>query len=347
MDKGIENGINSFNRLLIHPNFLRTVEELDKLKIKLPQNPASGELDFSSYTYPDNGVLEPIGKTEPVSLLPLKGQELANKVKISGYDESYEKFVGLEGIAYLYSHSLILHGEDDYVSSNFLAFYFYTRSRQFTNKSNFIKYSEDPDSEAKLDYVNDRTRFLVEGVPKNCVVFIDGPLIGGQCTAYTVSMNRELLNKEVVPIFFVKNSPGNLVTNNIKELNGKFNSDMHWAYKTLNPGERTNFFKYVDRYNVKNAKIFCYLKTFDVSPQRVEFHVSTFEKYGEKSINELMDLVYYLTLVQGDLKNPQLRSIAIAEKYARSTKGLINLYGLMKQLGIMGTMNQERGMVQV
>jgi hypothetical protein len=47
-------------------------------------------------------------------------------------------------------------------------------------------------------------------------------------------------------------------------------------------------------------------------------------------------------LAQGDLKNPQIRSIAIAEKYARATLRLLNLPQMMKELGITPTMNQER-----
>ena len=43
-------------------------------------------------------------------------------------------------------------------------------------------------------------------------------------------MNDALLKKNVIPIFVVKNSNSNMVTENIPELKGKFNSDMHWAY---------------------------------------------------------------------------------------------------------------------
>ena len=116
---------------------------------------------------------------------------------------------------------------------------------------------------------------------------------------------------------------------------------MHWAYSTLKEGERTNFFEYRDRYNHTFAKVFCYLKAFDVSPQRVEIDVNTFQSnYG--IINNIMDLIYYLLIVQGDLKNPQIRSIAVAEKYARAALQLINFTKMMKDLGITPTMNQER-----
>lgn len=55
-----------------------------------------------------------------------------------------------------------------------------------------------------------------------------------------------------------------------------------------------------------------------------------------------MDLVYYLLLVQGDLKNPQIRPIAIAEKYARKTLQLIDINKLTYGSGLIPTMNQDR-----
>jgi hypothetical protein len=60
-------------------------------------------------------------------------------------------------------------------------------------------------------------------------------------------------------------------------------------------------------------------------------------------MEDMMDLIYYLTLVQGNLKNPQLRSIAIAEKFARETLDLFDMRTLLKTLGLVPTMNQERG----
>ena len=152
---------------------------------------------------------------------------------------------------------------------------------------------------------------------------------------------NKFLSKDIMPIFFVKNSSSNLVTDNISGLCGKYNSDMHWAYKFLKKGQRTNFFKYVDKHNPDNAKIFCYLKAFNLSPQRVEFHINTFLKYQDE-MDAIMDLVYYLLLVQGDLKNPQIRPIAIAEKFARETLHLIDINKLTYGSGLIPTMNQDR-----
>ena len=59
-------------------------------------------------------------------------------------------------------------------------------------------------------------------------------------------------------------------------------------------------------------------------------------------MNDLMDMIYYLILAQGDYKNPQARSIAIAEKFARESLKLFNLRLLMKQIGLIATINESR-----
>jgi len=330
------------SRLVFHPSFNDTIAEIKNLKIKLPSNPSDLDMDFNLYNYPQNGEL--ISKVEEIKkfqLDPYKGEKSCSCNTICAYDESVNRFQGLEGTAYLTSHSLILHGEYDFIPMNLLTFYFYTRSKLLSQNSKYVKYSEDPEVDSKKDYVVDRKHLLVDSIPENSVVFIDGPLIGGQMSSHTVELNNLLLKKEIVPIFFVKNSTSNLVTDNTKELKGKYNSDMHWAYRNLNEGERTNLFKYIDRSNNRFAKIFCYLKAFDVSPHRIEMDITTFEKYSDR-IMALFDLAYYLLLAQGDLKNPQIRSIAVAEKYARSSLNLINFVQMMKDLGITPTMNQER-----
>jgi len=236
---------------------------------------------------------------------------------------------------------MVVHGKIDYVPVSLLTFYFYTRSSVLSNGSSYIKHSADLETDSKMDYIRDRESLLSDNIPKNSVAFIDGPLIGSQMTKYTIDLNNALLSRGVIPIFFVKNSDSNLITENIQGIKGKFNSDLHWAYSSLRVGQRTNFFEYRARDNKSFAKMFCYVKPFDVSPQRIEIDVNTSQKNIDV-IENIMDLIYYLLIVQGDLKNPQIRSIAIAEKYARAALQLINFSKMMKDLGITPTMNQER-----
>ena len=307
-------------------------------------NPSKEKFDFEFLNSNQNGgVIRTLEDGEIKELNGINGSKLAhNGYNIAAYDESFNKYFSLAGSGLLTSHSIIVHGDSDYLSSNNLTFYFYTRSDEICNKSAYIKKSVDTDLDSRRDYSKDRTDFILEATPENCVLFIDGPLIGGVNNPYNVRMNDALLQKNVIPIFIVKNSNSNMVTDNIPRLKGKFNSDLHWAYTFQKIGTRTNFFKYEDSYNDEFSKIFCYLKTFDVSPQRIEFHPKTYAKYRD-GMNEMMDLIYYLTLVQGNLKNPQLRSIAIAEKFARETLDLFDMSNLMKSLGLVPTMNQERG----
>jgi len=330
------------SRLIFHPTFEETISELKRKKITLPRHPTYQELDFHEYSYPHDGELitdvEDFGKYK---LNPRKGEEICKSVLICAYDESVNKFEGLEGTAYLTSHSLIIHGEDDFIPVDLLTFYFYTRSSLLSKDSSNIKYSEETEVDSKRDYILDRQRLLSKNVPDNSILFIDGPLVGRQMTRQTKDLNNLLIKRGVAPIFFVKNSKSNLVTENTKHLKSHYNSDMHWSYRFLKKGERTNLFRYVDKKNPDFSKIFCYFKAFDASPQRIEIDVNTFREFN-KNINDLLDLSYYLMLAQGDLKNPQIRSVAVAEKYARATLRLINLPQMMQELGITPTMNQER-----
>jgi hypothetical protein len=270
------------------------------------------------------------------------GEAIASKESLyAAYDESILKYSALEGIAYFTSHSLVIVGRKDYIPLNLITFYFYTRSKSIKDTSKFIKHVDKPELESKRDYFKDRINFLDEFTPEGTLLFIDGPLIGGDLYTYMIDSVSKFLNKDIVPIFFVKNSDSNLVTDHIPSLKGEYNSDMHWSYNALKKGQRTSFFKYADKNNPDNAKVFCYLKAYDLSPQRVEFQVDVYHKH-QSIISMIMDLVYYLLLVQGDMRNPQIRPIAIAEKYARETLGMINIFGMMKKSGLVPTMNQER-----
>ncbi len=270
------------------------------------------------------------------------GANLAQNEYLSAYDESFKKYISLAGSGLLTSHSLIVHGGSDYFAMNKLTFNFYTRSEEISRKSEYIKKSADTELDSRRDYASDRTDFIINSAPENSIILIDGPLLGGVNNPYNVKMNNELLKINTIPIFIVKNSNSNLVTDFYPELKKKFNSDMHWAYTLLNPGSRTSFYFYEDSYNKEFSKIFCYHKTFNISPQRIEFHPKTYEKFSDL-IFKLMDLIFYLVLVQGNFKNPQVRSIAIAEKFARETLNLFDITNIMKSAGLPPTMNQERG----
>ena len=334
----------NLNRFFIHPHFKETIQEINTLNINLPPNPNQQELDFEGYTFPPDAKLEAIEEIKGYKLDAKVGEKLTQKISIAAYDESINKFDALAGTAYTTSHSLVLQHEQEYIPTVFVSFYFYTRSEIFKEKSKYITLTNKFEEESKRDYIKDRHKFITSNTPSNIIMFIDGPLIGGQVTQLTNKLNDELLKKKIIPIFFVKNSNSNLVTDNINELKGKFNSDLHWAYNSLKEGERSAFFKYYDEYSPKKAKVFCYVKPFNVSPQRIEFHIDTFNilKKNKDEVDNILNIIYYLLLAQGDPKNPQVRTIKIAENFAREALKLYNIDKIMKEANIIPTINQER-----
>ncbi len=335
------NKSNDRNKLLLHPNFMKTIDDIKKVNITITQNPVQFDFDYSLTTFPTDGEIGLIEEMGCVDLDAKRGQEFSRIYIFSGYDESKLKYLTLEGDAFFTSHSLVIASKEDYIPVNFLTFYFYTRSKSISDGFPFCKYSEDHDADSNYDYVADRNKFLEDFSINNSILFIDGPLIGGNITAYTVDLVESLHTKGIIPIFFVKNSNSNLVTDNIPELKQKYNSDMHWSFNQLKIGQRTSLFIYKDEYNPQNAKVFCYLKALRVSPLRVEFHIETYIKCQDL-INKILDMIYYLLLVHGDRRNPQIRPIAIAEKYARDTLNILDIYTLVKSSGLVPTMNQER-----
>lgn len=336
----------TLNKLLVHPAFKETIAEIKKLNPKITKTSINEQISYD-LNEGGGGIIEMIEKEQKYTLKPVSLEKLvAEGNNILAYDESINKFACLEGNAVMTSHSLIMLGKTDYVPSCFITFYFYTHSHAYSKNSKFIKYSMEAEVDSKRDYLDDRTKFILDVVPESSLLLIDGPLLGGQSSGYTIKMNSELLKKDVFPIFFVKNSSSNLVIDNYPSLKGKYNSDMDWSFKFLKAGERTALFRYKeigdDRTgNPSHIKVFCYMKAHDISPVRIEFHPETLKKYADK-IEDVLNTIYYLILVQGDLKNPQVRPIAIAEKYARETLKLFDIDKLMREAGVVPTMNQER-----
>lgn len=331
-----------FNRVIVDPSLADTIRDVSQLGVSLPDFTPHVSSPMEEMLFATGELVTSVGSIEKIPLNAQHGSEqVRTGMPVTAYDESLGKFVSLEGTGYSTSHSLVLLAPACYVPVNYLTFYFYTRSEELVKRSKHIRLSEDPEMDSKKDYIRDRIRFLEKTVPENSVLLIDGPLIGGD--VYTIMMRSiEVFHeKNIIPLFFVKNSSSNLVTDNIMELRRKYNSDLHWSYTFLDPGERTNFFVYRDRVNHDNAKAFCYLKAFPLSPQRVELHLKTYLRYNSL-LDNLTDLVFYFLIAQGNAHNPQARPIAVAEMYARETLKLVDVLSLMKDAAIVPSMNQVR-----
>lgn len=332
-------------RLIVHNSFKKTLDALKATNIRLPQQSSPVAMDYQWInSNPTDDLVFNLENIEGYDLDVKEGEIISQdpNVLIAGYDESINKFSALEGTAYYTSHSLVFLAPDSYVPINQLTMYFFTRSKELSDRSGgSLMYSLQPAMDSQKMYLDDKVDFIFSSVPNNSILFIDGPIIAGDVYTHLVSKFPGFHERNIVPCFFVKNSDSNMVIDNIKEVRGRYNSDLHWSYSVLKNGQRSCFFKYVDRNNPRNTKIFCYLKAFGVIPLRVEFYTTSFEKYSN-NINNILNLIYYLLLVQGDPKNPQIRPIAIAEAYARETLKVVNFEQTMRSVGLKPTMNQER-----
>lgn len=337
------------NKIILHPKFRQTIEDLNSNNIHLPQHPIV-EQPHIFLNQEGNTKLTNVEEIKEYKLNATAGSENVHKYKIAAYDESIQKYDALEGNANFTAHSLVLMDKMEYIPVCLATFYFYTRSTEIKSKSDNIRpqrYLNDKGKEetglaSDKDYVKDKCDFLIDNTPNSSLLFVDGPIIGGDYFTEMIRANKKLLDKEIIPIFIVKNSTTNIVTENIQSLMGKYNSDMHWIYKNIKAGSRSNFFRYEDLYNKSNTRTFCYIKAFDLSPIRVEMHSDTYSLYKEH-MKSIMDIIYYLLLVQGSKTNPQVRCIAIAEQYARAVLKFIDVHKQFSYMNITPTMNQGRG----
>jgi hypothetical protein len=340
----LRKGINT-NKLLIHSSFNDTLNALRNCNIKLPVSPSTHEMDFGWVN--SSMTSDRVTNIEDIEAYPLDaklGASIINDPEtfVAAYDESINKYSALEGSAIFTSHSLLFMTKEGYFPLNELTMYFYTRSQHLHDLSPNIKLSQNASIDSQKDYLKDKIDLIINEVPGKSILFIDGPIIAGDVYTTFMSAAKKFFEKDIFPVFFVKNSNSNMVIDNIANLSGKYNSDLHWSHRILKAGERTCLFRYVDLNNARNTKVFCYLKIFtNSSPIRVEFFTESCEKHLS-SIHSILNSIYYLSLVHGDNTNPQIRPIFVAEQFARETLKLINFNKIMKETGLQPTINQDR-----
>jgi len=330
--------------LLFHKDFHSTIKAIKEANLNnFDDIPRQIDVNHELLRF-GNYKVEPLNKGLYSSNIQ-NGHEfiLQNLNMIGAYDESFFQYDSLEGVLFLTSHSFVILTKNDWVPINLLTNYFVTSSFTISEKNNLLEYSDDQSVFLSKKYSLDRKIFLTDNVQNGSILFVDGALIGGNQTYYTIDMVKELNEMNITPIFFVKNSPSSLLIDSNEQLKKDFNSDIHWASVTLKSGEFSDWIKYTDQQNQEFSKIFCYYKPYSgFSPQRIELHPHTFIK-NEYRINQLLDCISYFMIAHGDKSNPQIRPIAIAERYARETKKYVNVNKLIKSAGLVPTMNQERG----
>ena len=319
------------------------LNELEKLNVN-----SDSKFDFSNYNTEEilsSGKISKIEDDFTYNIDPENGNNFFKNQIVGGYDESFLTFESLEGQARAISHSYVFGKEGKYIPNNYLTFNIYTKSKLLIEKNsenNKIRLVEGKISEAiTQDYMIERQYFLEEIVPNNSYLFIDGPLFSGAQTAANFNLIDNLMSKNIIPIFLKKGCNSDIIVSEFDWAN-KYNSDIHWANSSLKEKQRTCFFKYESDDVVKRSKVFCYLKVYHRnSPVRIEIDERTFS-IVKKEINNIIDLITYLYYVDGNLTSPQVRQIAIAEKYARETLIVTNIYKTISKYGLTPTQNQVR-----
>jgi hypothetical protein len=267
--------------------------------------------------------------------------ELMKEWNIYAYDESIQNYKALEGDL-LFCSSSTIKIEDKYRFNLSVLPYFLTSMKKFKiSRDEDIRYAENVAGERNMIMITSKIESILESIEPKSIVLIDGPLVGGNASSYIVRMDEKLRKQDCIPVYFVKNSDSRLVIETNSRLSSEFNSDFHWAACHLKTGDRSPFFKYTDKHNSSNSKVFSYMKALYGFPERVEMHAMTYEKYASL-IPSLMNLLLYFYIVQGDYSNPQVRPIAIAEKYAREGLRMLNIPALLSKLGFRPTINQVR-----
>lgn len=329
-------------RIIAHPKLREIVEAMRQVGVRLPPTSAVAWNPVPDPTITAGVKIGSLGSLKPVNLEPGRGKALIDSgVPLFAYDESIAKYAVLEGTAQFTAHALVTAFDSQYLPLVFVTSYFYTRSRQISKAHPALQYTDDAEISSQKDYIRDRIALLRENIPDGAVLIIDGPLIAGDVYTTFLPFLEELHKRNVIPIFVVKNSESSLVLEAVPEWRELYNSDLHWAHRTLDVGQRSALFKYQDITNPRNSKVFAYVRVMENSPLRVELHLPTFEKHRDK-IDALFDLCGYMILTQGQPQNPQPRLVAIAEMFAREAVKLLDVQALMRRANLVPTVNQVR-----
>jgi len=341
-------GNKPFKHALIVSNYHQMFDDLKRNKIKFKSEPLESELSENIINNSDSKITVIEDKLK-FSLSIKNGEEFAKSYfsSISAYDESIMKIQSLKGIAYFTCHCIIQMQDKDFDPICSLTANYFTRAKDVANTSDVFHYVkvddeiESIESVYKMFYHNERADLMLKNIPDHSILIIDGPLIGSQLTSRTKTLAKNLLERDIITIFVVKNSDSLMLVSSLKD-SGKYNSDLDWAEEILEPGSRSSFIKYKDQKG-GHTEIFCYLKSFDnVSPLRISFMQEILMDKGDDLINNLMDLIYYLVIDQGTPKDPQLRLISVAEMFAKDIIKVANPYGKMQSIGLVPTVNQSR-----
>ena len=327
-------------RVIFSENYKTTIDSIKLINKSVTSRASIIKSNTESLDLSTDSNIRMIRGYEKVTITSL--ENLKPIEMLSAYDESILELNSLEGKVRCISHSAVIQNKDEYVPAAYVTLKFFTKSKLISGKatefSDIIR-SDDVASELSKEYVKERQFFLSKAAPSNSLMFIDGPMFSGAATSGNFVLIEQLLAKHCRPVFFVKNSESTIITERFDFAKG-YNSDLHWAYVQLKPGNVSPVFAYTSKEG--RSKAMCFMKIFqNRSPVRIEFPLQAFEEnwYGE----DVFDLIRYQFIANGSANNMQPRIIQVSEIYAREVLKSTNLYKEIERMGLTKSMNEERG----
>jgi hypothetical protein len=329
-------------RIIFSENYQSTIDNIRMINNSSSKNVAilkALDNDVNTIIGSQISIISGYETTTKLVIENLKGIQ---DIVLSAYDESILELNSLEGKVRCITHCCLIQANNEYIPSAYVSLKFFTKSNiieaKATAYSDVIK-TDDLSKSINDEYIKERAYFLSKAAPKGSLIFIDGSMFSGASTAGNFVLIENLLKSNCRPIFFVKNSESTIITENFDFAKG-YNSDLHWAYSTLNVGEYSQVFSYQSPDG--REKAMCFLKIFNNrSPVRIEFPLREFEQgfYPD----DILEIIYYQYLANGSSNNVQPRIIQIAEIYAREVLMSTNLYTEIERMGLTKSMNETRG----
>lgn len=327
-------------RIIFSDNYQSTIDSIKFISDTIGNKATIIKSNKDSVDISNDSDIRIISGYEKIS--KINNQNLFPSKILAAYDESILELNSLEGKIRCVAHSAIIQNEIEYIPAAYVTLKFFTKSNLVSAKAtefSDIIQCNDLTNEITKEYVKEREYFLSKASPVDSLIFIDGSMFSGASTSGNFILIEQLLNKNCRPIFFVKNSESTIISERFEFAKG-YNSDLHWAYVNLEPGEISPVFAYTSKEG--RSKAMCFMKIYDKrSPVRIEFPLKAFEEgwYGD----DVFDLIFYQFLANGSSNNMQPRIIQVSEMYAREILKSTNLYKEIERMGLTKSMNEERG----
>ncbi len=245
------------NQVMVDDNLSKVAAGMKAINISLPE---PSRYMPGSEGAPQGGSTVELHALEATSeafaLSAERGANIARAETVYAYDESIDKYMCLEGEAYLTSHALIRIDKNDYMPTSKVCLGFYTKSSHLAMAGNGgITHCGNTVAAYRESYTKEKAGLITAFAQGPSIVLVDGPIQAGTYDLTVLDMEGHFARNSITPVFVVKNSDSDTVIKSDRALSDKYHSDLHWAHKTLKEGERSTFFSYQDISNKRITKI--------------------------------------------------------------------------------------------